>query len=183
MLSISGRSRKPQIALAEELAIGDYPCPAGGCRLTEPGYAGKLLDLLEHSSDVTVANANLLRHGRHFRLTPEAKAVVGRDEAENARIASIAGPEDALIIPVEIAGPTTLVRGSFGKDEVEIACGIAGSYAADATTDIEFEVSGGPCPGKITIAALSRESFEEQRVRPLEHGWRKRAKLPGVKLG
>ena len=31
LLAISGRSRKPQIKLAEEKGLVDYPCPAGGC--------------------------------------------------------------------------------------------------------------------------------------------------------
>ena len=34
LLSISGRSRKPQMALAKELGIYDYPCPAGGSSST-----------------------------------------------------------------------------------------------------------------------------------------------------
>jgi tRNA U34 2-thiouridine synthase MnmA/TrmU len=36
LLSITGRSRKTQIAMAEKLGIKDYPCPAGGCLLTTP---------------------------------------------------------------------------------------------------------------------------------------------------
>ena len=31
MLSISGRSRRPQISLAAHFGLHDYPCPAGGC--------------------------------------------------------------------------------------------------------------------------------------------------------
>jgi len=33
LLNISGRGRKPQFALAENLGVTDYPCPAGGCLL------------------------------------------------------------------------------------------------------------------------------------------------------
>jgi len=33
LLAISGRSRKPQIALASQKGINDYRCPAGGCLL------------------------------------------------------------------------------------------------------------------------------------------------------
>ena len=39
LLSIQGRSRKPQIQLAAIFGIQDYPCPAGGCLLTDPGFA------------------------------------------------------------------------------------------------------------------------------------------------
>ncbi|MEF8788215.1 MAG: hypothetical protein V5A84_04020, partial [Planctomycetota bacterium] len=39
LLDIRGRNRTPQMELAEKYDINDYPCPAGGCRLTDPGYA------------------------------------------------------------------------------------------------------------------------------------------------
>lgn len=50
LMKISGRSRKVQMALAEEWGIKEYPSPAGGCRLTEPGYALRLKDLLGFNS-------------------------------------------------------------------------------------------------------------------------------------
>jgi tRNA-specific 2-thiouridylase len=47
LLDIRGRSRKPQIKLAEKFNIKDYPCPAGGCLLTYREYANKLRDLFK----------------------------------------------------------------------------------------------------------------------------------------
>ncbi|MBI5664062.1 MAG: 7-cyano-7-deazaguanine synthase, partial [Nitrospirae bacterium] len=44
----NGRSRKPQMALAEELGLTEYPAPAGGCLLTEPNYSHRLRELLAH---------------------------------------------------------------------------------------------------------------------------------------
>lgn len=41
LLAITGRSRKPQMRLASEYGIVDYPCPAGGCLLTDPGFAAR----------------------------------------------------------------------------------------------------------------------------------------------
>lgn len=46
LLAIQGRSRKSQIALAEEYDLADYPCPAGGCLLTDPGFARRMRDLV-----------------------------------------------------------------------------------------------------------------------------------------
>jgi len=43
LLAISGRSRKEQIALAEDLGVRDYPCPAGGCLLTDPDIAERIM--------------------------------------------------------------------------------------------------------------------------------------------
>ena len=39
LLDIQGRSRKRQMALADELEIGEYATPAGGCTLTDENYA------------------------------------------------------------------------------------------------------------------------------------------------
>ncbi len=39
LLSISGRGRKEQISLVKEFEMGDYPCPSGGCLLTDPCFS------------------------------------------------------------------------------------------------------------------------------------------------
>ena len=48
LLNLSGRGRKRQIALAAEYGITRYPAPAGGCLLTDPGYALRIKELLRH---------------------------------------------------------------------------------------------------------------------------------------
>jgi len=48
LLAIAGRYRRDQIRLAAEWEIGDYPCPAGGCLLTQKTFAVKVKDLLDH---------------------------------------------------------------------------------------------------------------------------------------
>ncbi len=80
LLNIQGRSRKPQMKLAEQFNIRDYPCPAGGCLLTDPGFARRIRDLMEHQYDFSLNDVHLLKFGRHFRLSPKVKLVVGRNE-------------------------------------------------------------------------------------------------------
>src|SRR3990170_2260758 len=48
LLNIQGRSRKPQMKLADDLGIRDYPCPAGGCLLTDPSFAKRMKDLIHY---------------------------------------------------------------------------------------------------------------------------------------
>ncbi|MFW6284018.1 MAG: tRNA 4-thiouridine(8) synthase ThiI, partial [Desulfosalsimonas sp.] len=48
LLDFSGRSRKPQMALAKSFGVTDYPAPAGGCLLTDPGFSKRLEDLMTH---------------------------------------------------------------------------------------------------------------------------------------
>jgi hypothetical protein len=90
LLALHGRSRRGQMALAKRYGINDYPCPAGGCRLTDPNFARRMRDLVRYKEDFDLNNVNLLKVGRHFRLSPKAKAVVGRNEEENRRILALA---------------------------------------------------------------------------------------------
>ncbi|MEZ4549502.1 MAG: hypothetical protein R2874_03230 [Desulfobacterales bacterium] len=46
LYGFSGRSRIPQMELAKKLGVTEYPAPAGGCLLTDVGYAKRLRDLL-----------------------------------------------------------------------------------------------------------------------------------------
>lgn len=183
LLSISGRSRKPQIALARELGLNDYPCPAGGCRLTDPGFAGRMKDLLDHEPEITVRDVRLLRWGRHFRLSPTSKAVVGRNEEENKQVSSLAGPEDRLIEPSALPGPTTLLMRNRPAEEEGLACAIAAAYTAPDRPAVEFNArgAGGVCR-PTSVKPLPRERVESLRVRPLSRGWRQssRGRLAGT---
>ena len=61
LLRIQGRSRKPQIELAENYGIHDYPCPAGGCLLTDPGFAKRMKDLMVNRPDFSLNDVHLLK--------------------------------------------------------------------------------------------------------------------------
>lgn len=128
LLNFSGRSRKPQMALADEYGVKDYPCPAGGCLLTDPGFAKRMKDLLGHTPSFVRNDIELLKVGRHFRLSKEAKAVVGRDEQENEKLLRLVREGDLLLKVSDYKGPTTLLR---GEDEgiKELAARITVRYS------------------------------------------------------
>ena len=86
LLDISGRSRKPQIKLAKEFGITNYPSPAGGCLLTDKGYASRLKDLFKHQEVYAERELHLLKHGRHLRLDKTTKIIVGRTQKDNESI-------------------------------------------------------------------------------------------------
>ncbi len=121
LLEISGRSRKSQMQLAEQLHIEDYPCAAGGCLLTDPNFARRIRDLIDRDL-LTLEDVKVLNHGRHFRLTPNAKLVVGRDEHDNNMIEGCIRGDDYLFQPpAEAAGPSALGRGAdFAKEETRL---------------------------------------------------------------
>ena len=178
MLSIAGRSRKPQIALARELGLNDYPCPAGGCRLTDPGFAGRMKDLLDHEPEITARDVHLLRWGRHFRLSPTSKAVVGRNEEENGRISSLAGTDDILMEPSALPGPTTLLVGNRAAEEEGFACAVAAAYTAPDRPAVEFDVLRQRVRVQRPVSAkpLPRARLDSLRIGPLPRGWRRAGK-------
>jgi tRNA-specific 2-thiouridylase len=119
LLGIQGRSRKPQIELADHYGIHDYPCPAGGCLLTDPGFARRIKDLLDHKPDFSLNDVHLLKFGRHFRISPHLKLVVGRNEEDNIKIQTFAQEGDILFKTLHYPGPLSLLRGT--PNEMEIA--------------------------------------------------------------
>jgi tRNA-specific 2-thiouridylase len=139
LLDFSGRSRKPQMGLAKKLNIQGYPSPAGGCLLTDPIFSRRLRDLLRSGIECEVREIELLKLGRHFRLSPRAKLVVGRNKEENETIVSLFR-EAGLILRVEsIPGPTALLCGELTQDSMNLALSITASYS-DAKEDQSVEV-------------------------------------------
>lgn len=136
LLDIQGRSRKPQMQLAEQFGIRDYPCPAGGCLLTDPGFSKRLKDLMTHHPDFTINDVHLLKIGRHFRLSPDVKLIVGRRQDENQKIKTFARKEDILLKVNKIPGPLSLLRGRFKGDEVEKAASITARYCKAKDLDM-----------------------------------------------
>lgn len=129
LLNISGRSRKPQIELAEHFGIRDYPCPAGGCLLTDPGFAKRMKDLMAHHLDFSINDVHLLKMGRHFRFSPEVKLVVGRNEEENQKIKTFSQGEDLLLKVDDFPGPLSLLRGKFVGLDIEKAATVTAYYS------------------------------------------------------
>lgn len=128
-LDIHGRSRREQIKLAERFGIKDYVSPSGGCLLTDEVFSRRLKDILDYGS-FDVDNVELLKVGRHFRLSASSKLVVGRNERENHRILSLAKGPDVIFEPVDMPGPVALGRGSFSDKERFLASRIVSRYTA-----------------------------------------------------
>src|SRR3989339_776525 len=85
LLSISGRGRKEQMALAEKYKI-KYSTPGGGCFLCEKYPSIRLKHLLEKNL-ITESTLPLTIIGRHFYIN-NTWFVVARDEKESDIISS-----------------------------------------------------------------------------------------------
>jgi tRNA-specific 2-thiouridylase len=157
LLDIQGRSRKPQFALAEKYGIEEYPAPAGGCLLTDPSFSRRLKDLLEKDPEGETRLVEMLKRGRHFRLGPGVKVVVGRNQEENAELLELRGKEDCLLEARDVPGPVVLVTGRAGEDEIVTAARLCARYCA-----------GRSSPEPVPVTWNCREREETLFVAPLE---------------
>ncbi len=134
LCGFSGRQRTPQIELAEKLEVHDYPAPAGGCRLTEPGYARRLEDIMK-CSRMNRKNIELLLLGRHFRIDSDTKLIVGRDEKENGELKNRGSEADLMLECAHYPGPTSLLMGCYCEKNVQLAASITARYGKAKNLD------------------------------------------------
>jgi len=129
LLNISGRSRKRQMELAVKMGIEDYPSPAGGCKLTEPAFSKRLRDLFIQGV-FSLENIELLKLGRHFRLSTDIKLVVGRNKEENEKIKEFFQEGDFLFKAKNLKGPVSLLKGACQANDgfIDKSCQITARY-------------------------------------------------------
>ncbi len=119
LLGISGRSRKEQISLAIKKGIEDYPCPAGGCLLTDKNFANRMRDYFTFTETPSMKDIPLLKVGRHFRLGNGDKVIVARNEREGMTLKKICPKTDNLLSPVNFSGPVVVLQGTSLEAAVE----------------------------------------------------------------
>jgi len=127
---ISGRSRKPQIELAKQLGITDWPQPAGGCCfLTDETFGRRFHDLVGRRPDrhLDEEEVPLLATGRHFRVSEGVKLIVARNDLENLVLERFV-PGRYHLEAKDVAGPVALVEGEPSPDERELASRIVARY-------------------------------------------------------
>ena len=130
-LTIIGRSRLPQLALAQKLGIDEYAQPSGGCcYLADPNYARRFRDLVAHAGDnpITGEDTTLLKVGRHFRLDPQLKLVTGRNEGENHFLERYTAGR-WIISPSDRAGTFALGLGEPDQDQLLLMAAIVARYS------------------------------------------------------
>ena len=160
LLAIQGRSRKPQISLAQELGIDDYPCPAGGCRLTDRNYAKRLRETFAHGED-SLDSVILLKYGRHFRLPSGSKVIVGRNETENIFLSNHKNNNTLVIEVVDFPGPITLLK-NFVEEDIKIAAGLCIAFS-DYNEDEAIKVKVND--KEILFSSLSEKFIDNLRIK------------------
>lgn len=166
LYDFNGRSRKPQLELAKKLGITDYMQPAGGCCfLTDQNYSRKLQDLMESlgGEALSMDDVYLLGVGRHFRLSPSLKVIIGRDETENNFLAYYTQGRWSAVA-TDHPGPTGVVMGDPPEDSFDAIASLVARYCdgkGQPTVQVEFTHNG----STRTIEVAPAEDYELEALR------------------
>lgn len=164
--AMKGRGRKDQIRLARALGVDEYPAPGGGCLLTEESYIPKVKDLLDHQTVPVVRDFDLLRTGRHFRLSDHCKAVVGRDSSDNEKILASTGTAEITLRWMDGAGPLVLLVGEADEQSIRQAGRILLRYTKAAKgEDARLSMLADGVLSEISVVNdLSEDELERLRI-------------------
>ncbi len=142
LYGFSGRTRKPQMALAKEFGFEDYAQPAGGCCfLTDEKYSNKLQDLWKArgSKQYEMDDIMLLKVGRHIRPEPGYKLIISREEGEGKFLQGYRKQYPSLRTTSH-PGPLALIDGEFMDEQIEQAARIVARYSQGKMADeVELE--------------------------------------------
>ena len=131
LFAFHGRSRKPQIKLAQELGIEEFSQPAGGCCfLTDKAYSTKLADLWESRGEraYELDDIMLLKVGRHLRPAPHYKLIISREEGENYYLRGY--QHEYITIHTEsCGGPVAIIDGNPSEQEILHAARIVARFS------------------------------------------------------
>ncbi|MCK4951029.1 MAG: tRNA (5-methylaminomethyl-2-thiouridylate)-methyltransferase, partial [Gammaproteobacteria bacterium] len=158
LYGFSGRTRKPQMALAEKFGFTDYAQPAGGCCfLTDESYSKKLVDLWETRGkrEYEMDDIMLLKVGRHIRPAPDFKLMIAREEGE---VNFMQGYKNEFVTlkTTSHPGPLTLLDGATTSEQLELAARITARY------------SQGKMEDEVTVDVRDREgNIQTLKVKPI----------------
>lgn len=135
---LSGRSRKPQFAMAKDFGFEDFAQPAGGCCfLTDKFYSAKLVDLWQAHGhkEYEFDDIMLLKVGRHIRPAPHFKIIIARDEGEG-RFMQGYRKEFISVNPDSHRGSIALVDGTPSAEDLELVASIVARYGQGKNEEI-----------------------------------------------
>jgi hypothetical protein len=165
LLDIQGRTRRRQAEFAEAWGLTDYPPSGGGCLLTEKSFSGRLRDLFLHQPEATVTDVELLKLGRQFRLSPNARLTLGRDQGSNEKIKGIARPTDILLRSASFTGPLGLVSGRPEATDLELAAAVVAAYGkGQDEPQVEILLLQGNVQRLQAVAPRPREACQDLRI-------------------
>lgn len=158
LLAIKGRSRHELFQLADELDVKNYPCPAGGCLLTELSFVPKIRDIFDHTVELNLRDFRMLKIGRHFRIAKRTKLIIGRDESDNKLLETAVQPDETSLFWLDGNTPHGVIMGPQDEASLDLSCRILLRYTrAEAGSTCRVSVVRN---GQETIRPVVNDSDE-----------------------
>jgi hypothetical protein len=124
-------------------------------------------DLMKNNPDFSLNDVHLLKLGRHFRVNPLAKVVVGRNEGENDKILSLAKEGDTILSVKHFPGPLTLARGELSHQEILQSAVITAKYSKAKSlpeVEVEYQVIPMPAEGIVVSPSMVGDELDLLRI-------------------
>lgn len=140
LLGIRGKSRKTQMELASQWGITEYPSPAGGCMLTDPQFANRLRDLYRYDKEgADKVDVELLKLGRHMRVSPSLKLICTRNESEYSLLSRLVKDRHIVFDTADCPGSTVVAilpeSMPLSREDAEFAGSVAARYSKKKDED------------------------------------------------
>lgn len=169
LYDFQGRSRRPLIELAQKLGLSHIPTPSPGCRLTDRSFVPRVQDLLEHEPHSSRADFELLNFGRHIRLDPEHKVVLGRNAKENESMRELVEryhPAQWMVLdPEDFMGPLAVLIGPATEHSLQQAATLVARYG-DCPEQGHVQVGFDPAGQSRRTLLVRKPSADESLPRP-----------------
>ena len=166
LLDIQGRSRQRQLKMAKELGLKGYGAPGGGCILTQYEYGAKVQDYLLNcdSGKLSPADLELFKIGRHFRISANAKVIVGKNLEDNNRLEE--HREGRIVLEVaDFPGPIVLLDGNSSVKDIETAAAITVRYSkAKGQTNVDVNIEGYEVLDKLNVDSITEDELDRYRI-------------------
>jgi len=166
MLGLQGRSRVRLIAIAKRYGIMNPPAPSSGCSLVAPEFAQKVRDIFEHADDYQRWEFEILKMGRHFRLSPRSRVILGRNEEQNQYFEYLHPEGTVLMTPQNFEGPAALVVGPEARENLKEAAALILRFSRKPfPEEARVQAECGAALETVSVTEpTSDEQFEKVRI-------------------
>lgn len=166
LLDIQGRSRQRQLKLAKDLGLKGYGAPGGGCILTQHEYGAKLQDYLLNCDreKLSPTELELFKIGRHFRISANAKVIIGKNLEDNNLLEEYR--EGKIVLEVsDSPGPIVLLDGNPSVKDIETAASITVRYSkAKEQKNVDVNIEGYEGLDKLRVDSITEDELDRYRI-------------------
>lgn len=126
----SGRGRTTQLEYAKMYNL-KHTTPAGGCILTTVDSGRRFHEFIQHTPEYSLNDFKLLAYGKHFRIGPQTKFIIARNDNENTIFEQLVAPDNIFVEMVDSLGPSGIIRGPYTDEDIKLCGSLLARYSKE----------------------------------------------------